>query len=179
MISYGHRIDQQVEKKVSFGVERSNVGDHLKRVLPKFEVNWSYPRGVNGRSKFSKNSQCFDFVSSKNEMLGIVWNAFWQSLAPIRAIFEGRRSFEIFTWIRATAIPFCLTIPSWTFLPRRHGSSGIYNLRPRQYDFGAIRRARLQKGVCLECSLNHCATEPWWRDVLHVGALCDGTGCLR
>ena len=36
------------------GVKKWNVGDRLKRVLAKFEANRSYPRGVNGRSKFRK-----------------------------------------------------------------------------------------------------------------------------
>ena len=40
------------EKKM-FGVEKSNVGDGLKRVLAKFEANRSHPRGVNSRSKFA------------------------------------------------------------------------------------------------------------------------------
>ena len=38
--------------KFVVGVEKSNVGNRLKRVLAKFEANQSYPRGVNGRSKF-------------------------------------------------------------------------------------------------------------------------------
>ena len=35
-----------------FDVEKANVGDHLKRIFPKFEAERSHPRGVNGRSKF-------------------------------------------------------------------------------------------------------------------------------
>ena len=53
-------------RKNFFGVEKSNVGDHLKRVFPKFEADRSHPRGVNGRSKFRKKK-----VASKNEMSGI------------------------------------------------------------------------------------------------------------
>ena len=34
------------------GVEKSNVGNRLKRVLAKFRADRSHPRGVNGRSKF-------------------------------------------------------------------------------------------------------------------------------
>ena len=37
-----------------FGVEKSNVGDHLKRVFPKFEAERSHVRGLNGHSKFRK-----------------------------------------------------------------------------------------------------------------------------
>ena len=37
-----------------FGVGKWNVGNHLKRVFPKFEAERSHPRGVNGRSKFAK-----------------------------------------------------------------------------------------------------------------------------
>ena len=42
-------------------VERPNVGDRLKCVLAKFQVNRSHPRGVNGPSKFGKISKknCF------------------------------------------------------------------------------------------------------------------------
>ena len=35
-----------------FVVQKWNVGDHLKRVLAKFEAERSRVRGVNGRSKF-------------------------------------------------------------------------------------------------------------------------------
>ena len=45
--------------KKNRGVEKSNVGDHLKHIFPKFEAEWSHPRGVNGRSKFCKNSIFF------------------------------------------------------------------------------------------------------------------------
>ena len=40
-----------IQKKI-LGVENSNVGNHLKRVLPKFQAERSHVRGVNGRSKF-------------------------------------------------------------------------------------------------------------------------------
>ena len=42
--------------QIFFGVEKWNVGNRLKRVFPKFEAERSHPRGVNGRSKFYKNS---------------------------------------------------------------------------------------------------------------------------
>ena len=48
-------IKKFCQKKV-FGVEKWNVGNRLKRVFPKFEAERSHPRGVNGRSKFYKNS---------------------------------------------------------------------------------------------------------------------------
>ena len=38
--------------KIFWGVEKSNVGNRLKRVLPKFRADRSHPRGVNGRPKF-------------------------------------------------------------------------------------------------------------------------------
>ena len=56
-------------KKVS-GVEIWNVGDRLKRVFPKFQPNRSYPRGVNGRSKFSNKSQNFDVLGVENLNVG-------------------------------------------------------------------------------------------------------------
>ena len=43
-------------QKNVFGVQKWNVGNRLKRVFPKFEAERSHPRGVNGRSKFYKNS---------------------------------------------------------------------------------------------------------------------------
>ena len=39
-----------------FGVEKRNAGNRLKRVLAKFCADRSYPRGINGCSKFHKNS---------------------------------------------------------------------------------------------------------------------------
>ena len=44
-----------------FDVKKSNVGDYPKRVLAKFQANQSHPRGVNGRSKFAKKIESFDF----------------------------------------------------------------------------------------------------------------------
>ena len=38
-------------------VEKSNVGNRLKRVLAKFHADRSHPRGVNGRSKKRKNER--------------------------------------------------------------------------------------------------------------------------
>ena len=43
-------------QKIFSGVEKWNVGNHLKRVFPKFEADRSHPRGVNDRSKFRENS---------------------------------------------------------------------------------------------------------------------------
>ena len=40
-------------QKNFFGVEKSNVGNRLKRVLAKFRGDRSLVRGVNGRSKFT------------------------------------------------------------------------------------------------------------------------------
>ena len=42
-----------VEQK-TFDVEKSNVGNRLKRVFPNFQAERSEVRGVNDRSKFSK-----------------------------------------------------------------------------------------------------------------------------
>ena len=43
---------ENVIKQKSLGVEQSNVGNRLKRVLAKFRADRSHPRGGNGRSKF-------------------------------------------------------------------------------------------------------------------------------
>ena len=42
----------KTSRKKNSGIEKSNVGNRLKRVFPKFEAERSYPRGVNGCSKF-------------------------------------------------------------------------------------------------------------------------------
>ena len=39
--------------KKKFGLEKWNVGNHLKRVLAKFQAERSHPWGVNGLSKFA------------------------------------------------------------------------------------------------------------------------------
>ena len=52
--------DNKCCRKKCFGVEKSNVGAHLKRVSPKFEAEQSHPQGVKGRSKFCKN--CIFYV---------------------------------------------------------------------------------------------------------------------
>ena len=46
-------------------VERPNVGDRLKRVLAKFQVNRSHPQGVNGRSEISKKSHIFRLLGRR------------------------------------------------------------------------------------------------------------------
>ena len=63
-------IDQKSETFLVYKVKRWNVGDRLKRVLAKFQANPSYPRGVNGRSKISKNSQNFDFSTAEKWNVG-------------------------------------------------------------------------------------------------------------
>ena len=45
----------KIFKRKIFGVKKSNVGNRLKRVFPKFHADRSEVRGVNGRSKFRKN----------------------------------------------------------------------------------------------------------------------------
>ena len=40
--------------------------DHVKRVFPKFEAEQSYPRGVNRRSKFCKQSICCDVFANSS-----------------------------------------------------------------------------------------------------------------
>ena len=44
---------KNVEQKL-FGVEKSNVGNRLKRIFPNFQAERSEVRVVNDRSKFSK-----------------------------------------------------------------------------------------------------------------------------
>ena len=67
-----------------FRRQKRNIGNHLKRVFPKFEAERSHPRGVNGRSKFRR--QNFD-VEKCN--VGNPKRVLWQSLAGFRALFEG------------------------------------------------------------------------------------------
>ena len=45
---------KKICQKIVFGVEKWNVGNHLKRVFPKFDAERSHPWGVNSRSKFLK-----------------------------------------------------------------------------------------------------------------------------
>ena len=47
------------------GVEKSNVGDHLKHVFPKFEADQTHPWGVNGRSKFRKKNRNFKRLKNR------------------------------------------------------------------------------------------------------------------
>ena len=50
------------EKKLSqkkFSVEKWNIANHLKRVLPKFRADRRHVRGVNGRPKFFRPSKKF------------------------------------------------------------------------------------------------------------------------
>ena len=77
---------QKICWKFFWGVEKWNIGDRLKRVFPKFEAERSRPRGVNGCSKFCKNSIICMCSASKNETSGIIWNAFSQNFRPNRAI---------------------------------------------------------------------------------------------
>ena len=44
-------IEKKIEK-VFFTIEKSNIGNHLKRVFLKFQAERSLVRGVNDRSKF-------------------------------------------------------------------------------------------------------------------------------
>ena len=54
-------VTEKSENFSVFDVKKWKFGDHLKRVLAKFQVNRSHPRGVNGPSKFGKISKknCF------------------------------------------------------------------------------------------------------------------------
>ena len=52
------------------------------------------PRQISEKQNFrSENFAEIFFSASKNEMSGIVQNAFWQSFVAIRAIFEQLRNF--------------------------------------------------------------------------------------
>ena len=63
--------------KKYFCIEKSNVGNHLKRVLPKFQAERSYFWGVNGRSKFLffrnlRNSSFFETLNALDTKIGRV-----------------------------------------------------------------------------------------------------------
>ena len=81
--------DKTYEQQIVFHIEKWNVGNHLKRVFPTSQPERNHPRGVNGRSKFHQTSISFMFSMLKREMLGIVWNAFSQSLRPNGAVLGG------------------------------------------------------------------------------------------
>ena len=76
-------------QNVLFNIEKSNVGDHLKCVFPKFEAKRSHPRGVNGRSKFCKNSMiCYVFSVEKQNVE--------HRLKSVFPKFEAKRSHVVF-----------------------------------------------------------------------------------
>ena len=70
-------------------VERPNVGDRLKRVLAKFQVNRSHPRGVNGRSKIFQKLQIFDFLGVEKWNVGDRLKRVLAKFQVIGAILEG------------------------------------------------------------------------------------------
>ena len=56
--------------KIYWGVEKSNVRNRLNCVLAKFRADRSHPRGVNGRSIFSRfqcRMSCFERQMSRFE----------------------------------------------------------------------------------------------------------------
>ena len=61
------------------GIETSNVGNRLKRVLAKFRADRSHPRGVNGRSKFRKNSTPKTSNGRKIARIAPIWTKIWQN----------------------------------------------------------------------------------------------------
>ena len=89
-------------KKVS-GVEIWNVGDRLKRVLAKFQRNRSYPRGVNGRSKFSNKSQIFDVLCRKLKCRGSTKTRFPKVWGRTEPCLTGKRPFKVSRGLRNIA----------------------------------------------------------------------------
>ena len=100
--------------KFLFGVEKWDVGDHLKYVFPKFEAERSHPRGVSSCSKFCKKILVGAFWASKNEMSGIVWSMFSQSLKPNGAILTGQTSVQSFPFLRVRFLQKIFWANSWT-----------------------------------------------------------------
>ena len=82
---HGDFLLRKFHPKFFVGVKKWNVGDRLKRVLAKFEANRSYPRGVNGRSKFCKIRFFFVFGIEK-------WND-GDRLKRVFPKFEAERSY--------------------------------------------------------------------------------------
>ena len=83
-----------------FSVEKWNVGD-LKHVFPKFEAEWSYPREVNGRSKFCKNSICFRFQRRKMKLWGSSERHFpkvWGRTEPSLGVRQPVKVLQNFRW---------------------------------------------------------------------------------
>ena len=88
-----------------FDVEKWNVGDHLKRVFPKFEAERSHPRGINGRSKFCKNSIFLRFRRRKMKCRGSsethfpkVWGRTEPSLGDKQPIKVRKQTNVLFTF---------------------------------------------------------------------------------
>ena len=80
---------------VFFDVEQSNVEDRLKRVLAKFEANWSYPRGANGRSKFTIKLQFFFGRDKKMKRRESSETRFRQVSGQSESYVRGEQSFEV------------------------------------------------------------------------------------
>ena len=85
-----HFLTKIVVAKNVLGVEKWNVGDHLKRVFPKFEADRSNPGGVNGRSKFGKSFWCWKLKCRESPEMRFpkVWG---RSEPTSGAIIRGRR----------------------------------------------------------------------------------------
>ena len=66
-------IRSKIRTKNFSGVEKWNVGNRLKRVLPKSEGCASHFRGVNGRSKFSRSFFLSPFLCHR-------WYLSWRRL---------------------------------------------------------------------------------------------------
>ena len=88
--------DDNCWRNFVFCVEKWNVGDHLKRVFPKFEAERSHPRGVNGRSKFWKKLIFFQRFRRQNmKCWGSSETRFGQVPGQSEPSSGGKRTFKV------------------------------------------------------------------------------------
>ena len=92
---------KKIGQKIVLSVEKSNVGNRLKRVFPNSQANRSHPRGVNVRSKFSIFSffsfRFFDVLSASKRRIDLrLWQQTDLELPDVSKIFyRGRRWWKL------------------------------------------------------------------------------------
>ena len=84
------KVLQKLDFLYVFGVEKWNVGDRLKLVFPKFQAEWSHPRGVNSRSKFCTNFRndliAADLNCSGAKRMLILFEGPWNNITAAGAV---------------------------------------------------------------------------------------------
>ena len=82
-------------RKKVFRCQTWNVGDHLKRVFPKFQAKRSHPRGVNGSSKCANNCKKLWFWRQKMKCRESSETRFGKVWAWSEPCLRGKRPFKV------------------------------------------------------------------------------------